>query len=121
MKKNIYLFLLFSLIFAINELTFWFSMSDLELVTLDDTSLIPWFGWIITLWFLFAWLKSKIMGVVGVLAIWVFIFIGIKFVMARWNPEEFKKTWMYFIYAVIWIFAIFMAWWLVKLISSLSI
>jgi NADH:ubiquinone oxidoreductase subunit 6 (subunit J) len=58
---------------------------------------------------------------VGIFAVWVFIFIGFKIVMARWNPEEFKKAWVHFIYAIIWIFFIFAAWWLVKLISSLSL
>jgi hypothetical protein len=61
------------------------------------------------------------MTVVGIFVIWVFIFIGFKFVMARWNPEEFKKAWFYLIYAVLWVFFIFMAWWLVSLVSTLSL
>lgn len=56
-----------------------------------------------------------------VLAIWVFIFIGIRFASARWNPEEFKKAWMQLVYAILWIFFIFMAWWLVKIVASLRI
>jgi hypothetical protein len=70
---------------------------------------------------LFAWAKNQIVLVVEVLAVWVFIFIGIRFVMARWNPEEFKKAWLHFVYAIIWVFFIFMAWWAVKLVSSIRI
>jgi hypothetical protein len=66
-------------------------------------------------------IKSEFMAIVSIFAIWVFIFIGFKFVMARWNPEEFKKAMSHLIYAVIWVFFIFIAWWLVKLVSTLSL
>ncbi len=73
------------------------------------------------LWWLFKWFKTEIFSLIMVLAIWVFIFIGIRFASARWNPEEFKKAWMQLIYAILWIFFIFMAWGLVKIVASLRI
>jgi hypothetical protein len=42
-------------------------------------------------------------------------------IMARWNPEEFKKAWVWFIYVILWIFFIFAALGIVRLISSLSL
>ena len=51
----------------------------------------------------------------------VFIFIGARLFFARWNPEEFKKAMMHFVYASVGIFITFMAWGLVKLVSTLSI
>lgn len=70
---------------------------------------------------IFRWAKDEIMAMVWILAVWVFIFIWIKIIMARWNPEEFKKSILHFVYAIIWVFFIFMAWWLVKLVSTLSL
>lgn len=70
---------------------------------------------------IFRWAKDEIMAMVWILAVWVFIFIWIRIIMARWNPEEFKKSILHFVYAIIWVFFIFMAWWLVKLVSTLSL
>lgn len=70
---------------------------------------------------IFRWAKDEIMSMVWILAVWVFIFIWIRIIMARWNPEEFKKSILHFVYAIIWVFFIFMAWWLVKLVSTLSL
>jgi hypothetical protein len=40
--------------------------------------------------------------------------------MARWNPEEFKKALMSFVYAVIGIFIVAVSRAVVKLVSSLN-
>ena len=69
---------------------------------------------------LFKWFKWELFSVVMVLSVWVFIFIGIKLATSKWNPEEFKKAMTHFVYSIVWIFFIFMAWWIVKLVSSLS-
>jgi NADH:ubiquinone oxidoreductase subunit 6 (subunit J) len=87
--------------------------------TLNTITTPEWWG--ITLGGLFVWFKGELMAIVEIFAIWVFIFMGFRFVMARWNPEEFKKTWVHFIYSIIWIFFIFAAWWLVRLVSSLNL
>lgn len=92
---------------------------------INDTSSNIWnVSWTTTssiLWWLFVWFKTEIFSVIMVMTIAVFIYIGIKFATSRWNPEEFKKAWLHLIYAVIWIFFVFMAWWLVKIVSSLSL
>lgn len=124
MKKILYYIIsIFSLSFYIN--TYWAWDSTIKNTLLNTTSSpIGWASWTTTsgiLWPLFAWAKTEIFSLVMVLAIGVFIFIGIKFATARWNPEEFKKAWLHLVYAVIWIFIIFMAWGLVKIVASLSI
>ncbi len=77
--------------------------------------------WISILWSIFKWFKWELFSVVMIIALWAFVFIGIRLASARWNPEEFKKAMLHFVYSIVWIFFIFMAWWLVKLVSSLSL
>lgn len=77
--------------------------------------------WVDVVTGILSWFKDQIFSLIMILSIWVFIFVWIKLATAKWNPEEFKKAWMQFIYAIIWIFFVFMAWWLVKLVSTLSI
>lgn len=78
-------------------------------------------NWVNVVTDILSWFKDQIFSLIMILSIWVFIFVWIKLATAKWNPEEFKKAWMQFIYAIIWIFFVFMAWWLVKLVSTLSI
>jgi len=124
MKKILYYIIyILSLAFYTNTYSAWDNTIKNSLLG-TTTSPIWWTNWNTTssiLWPLFAWFKTEIFSLVMVLAIWVFIFIGIKFASARWNPEEFKKAWLHLVYAVIWIFIIFMAWGLVKIVSSLRI
>lgn len=94
---------------------------ELEKVTDSKISNISEDNWLSMLASLAAWFKTEIMTLVWVFSIGVFIFIWMKVVMARWNPEEFKKAMLYFVYAVIWIFFIFMAWWLVRLVTTLKL
>lgn len=122
--KFLFKFLLIFILFLYSDISYWLSIED---TLLDDTSSglsniqadWNWASWIILP--IIKWFKTEIFSLVMVLSIWVFIFIGIRFASARWNPEEFKKAWMQLIYAIIWIFFIFMAWWLVRLVSSLSL
>ena len=67
------------------------------------------------------WFKTELLSIVEVVVIWVLIWIGFKVVMARWNPEEFKKAWIWLIYVILWVFFIFAAWWIVRLVSTLSL
>jgi hypothetical protein len=64
--------------------------------------------------------KDSIFWLLALVSIAVFIFIWAKLIMAKWNPEEFKKALMQFIYAVIWLAVIALSWGLVKLVSSLN-
>ena len=67
------------------------------------------------------WVVDSIDFLLPITAVWVFLFVGIRLAIAKWNPEEFKKAWMQFMYAIIGIFAISFAWAAVKLVWGLSI
>jgi type IV secretory pathway VirB2 component (pilin) len=110
--------ILYSLIWVIVSVSAWWIINLLNNLSLPTTSGNDWLSMLSQI---LAWLKSEFMTVVWILVIWVFIYIGFRFVVARWNPEEFKKAWSHLIYAVIWLFFIFIAWWLVKIISSFSL
>lgn len=122
MKKIYYIILFF--IFSSNNIVFWTNIKD-ELLWATDSNLAWWNlnndNWLTALWALFVWLKTELMAIVSVVAVAIFIFIGIKMATARWNPEEFKKAWLHFVYAIIWIFVVFMAYWAVTLISNLNL
>lgn len=124
MKKILYIITYFVALLS-SKISF-ASDSTIKDKIINDTSWnniwnVNWTSTSSILWWLFAWFKTEIFSVIMVISIAVFIFIGIKFATSRWNPEEFKKAWLHMIYAVIWIFFVFMAWWLVKIVSSLSL
>jgi heme O synthase-like polyprenyltransferase len=64
--------------------------------------------------------KTIIFSLLALIAVAVFIYLWFKLVSAQWKPDEFKKAMMGFVYAVIWLAIIPLAWALVKLISSLQ-
>ena len=67
------------------------------------------------------YIKDSLTGLLMISVVWVFIYLWIKLVLARWNPEEFKKTMMHFVYVAIWIFIISFAYAAVKMVSWLSL
>ncbi len=70
---------------------------------------------------LFIFAKTSIFALLWLVVVAVFIFIGARLVIARWNPEEFKKVLLQFVYAVVWLFVVSIAYLAVQLVSSLSI
>lgn len=64
--------------------------------------------------------KSIIFSFLALIAVAVFIYLWFNLATAQWKPDEFKKAMMGFVYAVIWLAIIPLAWALVKLISSLQ-
>jgi len=75
-------------------------------------------------WLLFSllwYVRDSIFWLLMVIAISVFIWIWARLLMARWNPEDFKKWLMHFLYAIIWLFVIAASWSIVKMISSLDL
>lgn len=64
--------------------------------------------------------KDSIFGLLAIIAITVFIFIWARLVIARWNPEEFKKALMNFVYAIVWLAIVAISWAAVKLVSSIN-
>ncbi len=65
---------------------------------------------------IFEFVRDSIFKVLMLLAIGVFIFIGARLVIARGNPEEFKKALQSFVYAVVGIFVVAAAWVIVRFI-----
>lgn len=64
--------------------------------------------------------KDFLFSILGIVAVWVFLYFWFKLIINRWNEEEFKKALMWFLYAVIWLSIIPLAWWAVKIISTLK-
>ena len=67
------------------------------------------------------YVRDSIFGLMALIAIAVFLYIGFKLISARWNPEEFKKALNTLIYAVIGIFVVSFAWAAVRLVAGLNI
>ncbi len=70
---------------------------------------------------IFAWAKDSIFWLMMILSIGVFLFLWVRLVVARGNPEEFKKAMMSMVYAVAGLFVVSAAWAAVKLVSGLNI
>ncbi|MDD4151014.1 MAG: hypothetical protein PHR68_00135 [Candidatus Gracilibacteria bacterium] len=64
--------------------------------------------------------KNIILGLLAIIAVAIFIYLGFKLVKAEGKPDEFKKVMLGFVYAVIGLSIIPLAWAMVKLISSLQ-
>lgn len=120
MKKII--FVLFVLLFS-----FWIAWAnDLKDALVNQPGqVVSWlqngWDWISMLDNILKFIKDSISGLLLVVVLWVFIFIWTRLFVARWNPEEFKKAMMHFVYAVVWIFVISIAWAVVKMVSGISI
>lgn len=71
--------------------------------------------------FVFVFIKESISSLLMLIALGVFLFIGIRLAVARGNPEEFKKALIHFVYAVVWIFIVSVAWAVVKLVAWLNV
>ncbi len=67
------------------------------------------------------YVKDTIFGVLVLVIIGMFIFIGVRLILARWNAEEFGKAMKSLVYVVVGIFAVSVAWLAVRLISWLEI
>ncbi len=65
--------------------------------------------------------RDSLFALMAVIAVGMFLFIWGRLVVARGNPEEFKKALQSFIYAAVGIFLVAFAWALVKLIAGLQI
>ena len=115
--KNI--FLLFIWYILNSKYTFWWSIQD-DIIPTQDTAIYDneFDEWYTT--FILTYIRDSIFELLMLITIWVFIFIWARLVMARWNPEEFKKALMQFIYAIVWLAIVAIAWAAVKIVSSLD-
>ena len=116
--KKILLSIIWFFIFI--QISFSGSLQD-QIIPTENTAIVDnevsLGGWNI---FLLDYVKESIFWLLALIAIWVFIFIWARLVMAKWNPEEFKKAIMQLIYAIVWLAIVAISWAAVKLISSLN-
>ncbi len=72
-------------------------------------------NWVI--FWLLSYVKDTVFGLLMVIAIWVFLYLWFKLVIARGNPEEFKKAITMFVYALVWIVLVSLAWAIVYIVA----
>ncbi len=74
-----------------------------------------------SLWRFFALIRKNILNIVLIISVVMLVRIGIRMASARWNPDEFKKAWLHFVYLILWIFLVFASWWIVNIVTKLNI
>lgn len=67
-----------------------------------------------------SYFKDFLFQIIWLIVIWVFIYFWYKLVSANWNSEELKKTITGFVYVIIWLAVISLAFVAVRLVSSLT-
>jgi len=67
------------------------------------------------------YVKDTIFGLLVLIVIGMFIFIGVRLIIARWNAEEFARTMKSLAYVIVGLFIVSVAWLAVRLISWLEI
>lgn len=119
--------LLYILLFTVLNFNFTFALRNTyikdNLTNNNWENVITWVeSWNLnTLDYIINYFQDTVSSLIFLLAVWVFIYIWIKLVFARWNPEDFKKNMLHFTYAAIWFFVIAASWALVKLVAWLNI
>ena len=85
--------------------------------TILESSSDNWFG---ILDKILLYIKDKIFVFLMLITIWAFLYVWAKLIVARWNPEEFKKAILSFVYIVVWLFVVSAAWAIVKIVSWIN-
>ncbi len=67
------------------------------------------------------YIKDSIFNLLALLAIGVFLYTWFLLITARWNPEQFKKAMHSFMYAVIGLVIVSLAWAAVRIVAWLTI
>lgn len=65
--------------------------------------------------------QNLMFSVMAIVTVGVFVFLGVKLVMARGNEEEFKKAWVALSYAVVGLALIPAAYAIVRIVTGLNI
>ncbi len=113
MKKILFLLTSYFSVFIVNA-----SLRE-DMLPSNNTVGVTW-EWVWALTQVAVYTKNFLFSIVWVITIWVFLYFWFRLIIARWNEEEFKKALMWFLYAVIWLAIIPIAWWAVKLIATLK-
>lgn len=114
MKKMIFTFWLFFLSFSVYA-------GDLRDQMLPNNNTVGLESeWTDTLNQIFIYIKDFLFAILWLIAIGVFLYFWFKLISSRGNEEDFKKALMWFVYAVIGLAIIPLAWGAVRLIVSLD-
>lgn len=114
MKKIIFLITSYFSIFITNA----GSLKDDMIPNLNTVWVDESWTWVISQ--VLIYVKDFLFSILWIIAVWVFLYFWFKLIIARWNEEEFKKALIWFMYAVIWLTIIPLAWSAVKIISTLK-
>ncbi len=95
--------------------------ADLQADMLPNTHTVwvSW-DWTETLTNVLVSFKTFLFSILALVAVWVFLYFWFNLIINRWNEEEFKKTLMWFMYAIIWLAIIPLSWWVVKIVTTLT-
>ena len=97
------------------------SFADIQedMIPVDNTIItnVDWDDWLVAI---FSYMKETIFYLLMIISVWAFLFVGFKLIMAKWNPEEFKKAFLNFIYVVVGIVFVSLAYVLVSLVSGVQ-
>lgn len=95
---------------------------EFEIVPTDSTLIedITFMDWEESVTWVLTYVKDTIFSLLALISIWVFLYVGFRLLMARWNPEEFKKSLQHFVYAIVGIALVSMAYVLVVFVSGLK-
>jgi hypothetical protein len=122
MKKIFFILLSNLLILPV----FWIDDLDIQSNIIPDTTnnvvnftwADEWFGILDTI---LLYIKDSIFNLLALFAIGVFLYTGFLLVTARWNQEQFKKAMTSFLYAVIGLVIVSLAWAAVRIIAWLTL
>lgn len=125
MYKLLIWFFIFLFSFSLSFAELWDSSIKDSLIWISDSN-VTWDyveddNWFFQLSLLLWWIKNWLTNIIILIAVWVFLFIGARLAIARWNPEEFKKAMMQMVYAIVWIFIVSIAWALVALVAGINL
>lgn len=76
--------------------------------------------WTSVLWEIAKYITDTLFWILITIWTWVFLYLGAKLIMARGNPEEFRKNLMWLVYALLWIVVMTVAYAVVWFVSSIS-
>lgn len=118
LKKLIFISFIF---FSNTYITLAEKVNPSRIIPVDqEDTIVRYNDWYTLLDWIILFFRNSIFNLLALIAIWVFLYIWARLVVARWNPEELKKTWTSLIYAVIWIVVVTLSWAIVRLVAWLD-
>lgn len=69
----------------------------------------------------FAFITDSIFGLLALISVGMFLYIGFKLVSAQWNPEELKKTFVTLVYVIVWLAIVSVSWLVINILTWISL